>query len=56
MRVFYAEANYGQEEIDASIKVLQEQRLALMCGKNVSELERKVAKIFDQISQSGMPP
>jgi CDP-6-deoxy-D-xylo-4-hexulose-3-dehydrase len=48
MRVFYAEANYGQEEIDASIKVLQEQRLALMCGKNVSELERKVAKIFDQ--------
>lgn len=48
MRVFYAEANYGQEEIDASMKILQEQRLTLMSGKNVIELEDKVAKIFNQ--------
>lgn len=46
MRVFYAEANYGDEEINAAIKVLKEDRLALMCGKNVSELESRVAKIF----------
>jgi len=46
MRVFYAEANYGDEEIDAAIKVLKEERLALMSGKNVSELESRVAKIF----------
>ena len=46
MRVFYAEANYGDEEIKAAIKVLKEDRLALMCGKNVSELESRVAKIF----------
>jgi CDP-4-dehydro-6-deoxyglucose reductase, E1 len=46
MRVFYAEANYGDDEIDAAIKVLKEERLALMCGKNVSVLEGKVAKLF----------
>jgi len=48
MRVFYAEANYGKDEIDAAIKILQEERLALMCGKNVSKLEERVAKIFNQ--------
>ena len=31
-KVFYAEANYSDEEIDAVIKVLRENRLALMCG------------------------
>lgn len=46
MRVFYAEANYGDLEVEAAIKVLKEERLALMCGKNVSELEGKVAKLF----------
>jgi CDP-4-dehydro-6-deoxyglucose reductase, E1 len=46
MRVFYAEANYGEDEINAAIKVLQEERLALMCGKNVEKLEQRVAKIF----------
>jgi len=48
MRVFYAEANYGDDEIDAAIRVLQEERLALMCGKNVSKLEERVAKIFNK--------
>ena len=48
MRVFYAEANYGDEEIDAAIKVLKEGRLALMCGKNVLKLEAVVAELFQQ--------
>ena len=46
MRVFYAEANYGKDEIDAVIKVLKEDRLAIMDGKQVHELEGKVAAIF----------
>jgi CDP-6-deoxy-D-xylo-4-hexulose-3-dehydrase len=48
MRVYYAEANYGDEEIDAAMKILKEERLALMCGKNVSKLEERVAKIFNK--------
>ena len=46
MRVYYAEANYGKDEIDAVIKVLKEDRLAMMDGKQVHELEKKVASIF----------
>ena len=46
MRVYYAEANYGKDEIEAVIKVLKEDRLAIMDGKQVHELERKVAAIF----------
>ena len=41
MRVYYAEANYGKEEIEAVIKVLKEDRLAIMDGKQVHELEKK---------------
>ena len=48
MRVFYAEANYGDDEINAAIKILKEERLALMCGKNVSRLEENVAKLFNK--------
>ena len=46
MRVFYAEANYGDDEIEAVLKVLQEDRLAIMDGKQVHELEAKVAALF----------
>ena len=46
MRVFYAEANYGEEEINAAVQILRENRLSLMCGENVFKLEAKVAKIF----------
>ena len=46
MRVFYAEANYGNDEIEAVLKVLKEDRLAIMDGKNVHELEARVAKLF----------
>lgn len=46
MRVYYAEANYGNDEIEAVIKVLKEDRLAIMDGKQVHELEKKVAGLF----------
>ena len=46
MRVWYCEAEYGREEIDAAVKVLEDKPLALMCSENVFELEKKVAKIF----------
>tara|TARA_B100000795_G_scaffold268636_1_gene256030 strand:+ start:556 stop:1749 length:1194 start_codon:yes stop_codon:yes gene_type:complete len=47
-KVYYAEANYSNEEIDAVIEVLKNNRLALMCGKNVQKLEKKVANIFNK--------
>ena len=43
MKVFYAEANYGKEEINAVIDVLENQRLALMSGEKVRELEKQVS-------------
>ena len=47
-KVYYAEANYSNEEIDAVLEVLKNNRLALMCGKNVQKLEKKVANIFNK--------
>ena len=47
-KVYYAEANYSEDEINAVIEVLRNERLALMCGKNVQKLEGKVAKIFNK--------
>ena len=46
MKVYYAEANYGEGEIEAVLKVLKEDRLAIMDGKQVHELEAKVAGLF----------
>lgn len=46
MRVWYCEAEYGDEEILAATNVLKNKPLALMCSENVFELETKVAKIF----------
>ncbi len=46
MRVWYCEADYGQEEINAATDVLKNKPLALMCSENVFELESKVANIF----------
>tara|TARA_Y200000002_G_C22440347_1_gene561888 strand:+ start:593 stop:760 length:168 start_codon:yes stop_codon:yes gene_type:complete len=39
-------SNYGDEEINAAIKILKDERSALICVKYVSNLENKVAKIF----------
>jgi len=47
-KVYYAEANYSDEEIDAVIEDLKNNRLALMCGENVQKLEKKVANIFNK--------
>ena len=46
MKGCYAEANYGEGEIEAVLKVLKEDRLAIMDGKQVHELEAKVAALF----------
>lgn len=46
MRVWYCEADYGEEEILAATNVLKNKPLALMCSENVFELEAKVAKMF----------
>lgn len=45
-RVFYAEAQYGDEEIEAVIDVLRESRHTLMAGHRVSTFEGAVAKVF----------
>lgn len=46
MRVFYAQAVYGEEEIDAVADVLRNQSLALMSGPSVKNFERRVAALF----------
>jgi len=46
MRVLYAEAIYGDEEINAVNQVLREHPHSLMGGKNVELFEKKVARIF----------
>ena len=47
-KVFYAEADYSQEEIDAVVDILKSKRLSLMGGKKVKELENKVSMIFNK--------
>jgi CDP-6-deoxy-D-xylo-4-hexulose-3-dehydrase len=46
VRVLYAQANYGQEEVDAALEVLTEHPLGLMTGPKVSEFEARVATLF----------
>jgi len=50
MRVFYAEAIYGDEEIDAVIDVLKNSPHALMAGERVRTFEARVAVIFGKKS------
>ena len=47
-KVYYAEADYSQDEIDAVIDVLKNNRLSLMGGKKVKILEQEVSKIFNK--------
>ncbi len=47
-KIFYAEASYSNEEILEVTKVLEENRLTLMDGPKVKELESKVAKSFNK--------
>lgn len=46
MRVNYAEAIYGEEEIEAVIDVLRNKSLTLMDGPSVKALEEQVAALF----------
>ena len=48
MRVFYAEASYSNDEIEEVTKVLKENRLSLMDGPKVKELERRIASLFNK--------
>ena len=43
---YYAECDYGDEEICAVVDVLKSGRLALMDGPRVSEAERRISKLF----------
>ncbi|MDB4668386.1 aminotransferase class I/II-fold pyridoxal phosphate-dependent enzyme [bacterium] len=45
-KVLYAEANYGKAEIDAAIKVLEEQRHNMVASTNVTEFQEKIAALF----------
>lgn len=45
-KIFYAEAVYGQEEIDAVVDVLKNRPHALMSGPSVREFEATVAGLF----------
>ena len=47
-KIYYAEASYSQDEINAIIKVLEDERHTLMSGKKVIELEKKVSSIFNK--------
>ena len=44
-KIYYAEANYGKSEIEAVVKVLQNQKHYLMGGKQTLNLEKKVSKL-----------
>ena len=46
MRVLYAEAVYGEEEIEAVLRVLKDNPHSLMGGVNVASFEKSVAEIF----------
>ena len=46
MRVLYAEAVFGQEEINAVLDVLKNQSHSLMTSRNVARLENEVSELF----------
>src|SRR5437867_3547009 len=45
-QVLYAQAVYGQEEIDAVRAVLENNPFSLMCGPSVHAFEERVAALF----------
>ena len=45
-KYYYAEANYGKNEVDAVLSVLKNQRHFLMGGNQTLMLEKKVSKLF----------
>ena len=45
-KVYYGKAVYNSKEINAVIKVLKNDSLSLVDGRNVKKLEKTVSKIF----------
>ena len=45
-RIFYAETNYDQEEIDSVIDVLENQSFSLVGGSYTKKFETKISKLF----------
>ena len=45
-KIYYGKAVYDYKEIKAVTKVLKEQPLQLIDGKNVKKLEKKICKLF----------
>ena len=45
-KIYYGKAIYDSREINAVIKVLKNEGLSLVDGKNVKKLEKIVSKIF----------
>ena len=45
-KIYYGRAVYDNKEINAVLKVLKKDSLALTDGKNVKKLEKKVSKLF----------
>ena len=45
-KIYYGKAVYNQKEINAVTKVLKNDSLALIDGKNVKKLEKIISKIF----------
>jgi len=45
-KIYYGKAVYDSKEINAAIKVLKNESLTLIDGKNVKKLEKTVSKIF----------
>ena len=41
-KIYYGQASYNSNEINACLKVLKKQSLSLMTGKNVRMLEKKM--------------
>ena len=45
-KIYYGKAVYDHKEINAAIKVLREDSLSLVDGKNVKKLEKVIPKVF----------
>ena len=45
-KIYYGKAVYNNKEINAVLKVLRQQELQLIDGKNVKKLEKNVCKLF----------
>ena len=52
-KIYYGKANYGNEEIKASIKVLKKSSLSLMDGNNVRLFEKKSLDYLQKIWRRG---